>query len=410
PYVNQEFDNLDDVYNFYNYYALHKGFGIRRSSSSKSSVTEELIWKKFVCDKEGWRAKNKEKYDESEVVSRCRETRDGCMASLNVRWKKYGKWVVTGFVEEHSHTLDTPRRTKKHRSHNVSHKISAAKDLMEQLHSCGMGSSLIAKAINTMGNITAITTDYVVSHLRKHRKKNVGREGYLVAMHFMKQMRLDSNFYFAIEYDSDGLQSMFLADVRTREEYFVFGDVIVFDITYKTNKFMMPFAPFTGVNHHKHESINSFFDGFVNSNTHLPKFVEQYNRALVLRRQAEEWKDYQTMNSNPKLITKFPFEKTVTDGYTTIMFKLFQAELHESVSCWYEIVSNHNAATTYIVGLCDEDKRKWWTVVYNEAQGVTLKCECAKFETEGYFCKHILKITQEGHLTLIPEQYMLKRW
>ncbi|GAV77819.1 FAR1 domain-containing protein [Cephalotus follicularis] len=130
PYLNQEFDHLHDVYNFYNRYALHKGFGIRKSSSSKSSVTGELIWKKFVCDKAGWRAKHKEKEDGSEVVGWSRETRDGCMASLNVRWKKHGKWVVTGFVEEHSHTLDTPRRTKKHRSHNVSHKIFAAKDLM----------------------------------------------------------------------------------------------------------------------------------------------------------------------------------------------------------------------------------------------------------------------------------------
>ena len=30
-----------------------------------------------------------------------------------------------------------------------------------------------------------------------------------------------------------------------------FSDVIVFDVTYKTNNFSMPFAPFTGVNHHR---------------------------------------------------------------------------------------------------------------------------------------------------------------
>ncbi|GAV86421.1 hypothetical protein CFOL_v3_29852 [Cephalotus follicularis] len=147
-------------------------------------------------------------------------------------------------------------------------------------------------------------------------------------MHFMKQMRLDPNFYFASEYDSDGtLRSMFWADARSREEYFVFSDVILFDVTHKTNKFMMPFA-----------------------------------------------------------------------------------DLHESVSCWYEMVSNNDATTKYIVGLCDEEKRKWWTVVYDELKGVTLKCECAKFETERYFCKHILRIMQERHLIVILEQYMLKRW
>ncbi|GAV84518.1 FAR1 domain-containing protein, partial [Cephalotus follicularis] len=198
PYLNQEFYNLDDVHNFYNCYALHKGFGIRRSSSSKSSATGELIWKKFVYYKEGWREEQR-KEDGNEVVSRCRETRDGCMASLNVHWKKHGKWVMMGFVEEHRHTLDTPRRTKKHHSHTVSHKISVAKDLMENLHTCGMGPSIVAKATNNMGNITKIAMEHVVNHLRNHRMNNVGQEGYLVAMHFMKQMRLDPNFYFATE-------------------------------------------------------------------------------------------------------------------------------------------------------------------------------------------------------------------
>ncbi|KAK9939545.1 hypothetical protein M0R45_016237 [Rubus argutus] len=32
--------------------------------------------------------------------------------------------------------------------------------------------------------------------------------------------------------------------------YQYFGDVITFDTTYRTNKYEMPFAPFTGVNHH----------------------------------------------------------------------------------------------------------------------------------------------------------------
>ncbi|GAB2291065.1 hypothetical protein Dimus_038142 [Dionaea muscipula] len=32
--------------------------------------------------------------------------------------------------------------------------------------------------------------------------------------------------------------------------YDYFGDVVVFDTTYRTNKYNMPFAPFTGVNHH----------------------------------------------------------------------------------------------------------------------------------------------------------------
>ncbi|GAB2270106.1 Protein FAR1-RELATED SEQUENCE 5 [Dionaea muscipula] len=39
-------------------------------------------------------------------------------------------------------------------------------------------------------------------------------------------------------------------DPRARMAYQCFGDVVTFDTTYHTNKYDMPFAPFTGVNHH----------------------------------------------------------------------------------------------------------------------------------------------------------------
>lgn len=52
--------------------------------------------------------------------------------------------------------------------------------------------------------------------------------------------------------DEDGfLRSIFWADFRSRNDVLTFGDVLVFDVTYKTNNLMMPFAPFIGVNHHR---------------------------------------------------------------------------------------------------------------------------------------------------------------
>ena len=38
---------------------------------------------------------------------------------------------------------------------------------------------------------------------------------------------------------------------RSISDYNLFGDVVCFDTTYKTNKYDRPFAPFVGVNHHK---------------------------------------------------------------------------------------------------------------------------------------------------------------
>ena len=46
------------------------------------------------------------------------------------------------------------------------------------------------------------------------------------------------------------MQNIFWVDVRSKAAYESFHDVIIFDITYLTNNYDMPFALFIGVNHH----------------------------------------------------------------------------------------------------------------------------------------------------------------
>ncbi|KAK1396793.1 hypothetical protein POM88_006656 [Heracleum sosnowskyi] len=61
----------------------------------------------------------------------------------------------------------------------------------------------------------------------------------------------DGGFCYEYQTDSDGcLTRIFWADVRGRKNYDVFGDVVSFDATYRTNKHGMVFVPFIGVNNH----------------------------------------------------------------------------------------------------------------------------------------------------------------
>jgi hypothetical protein len=71
------------------------------------------------------------------------------------------------------------------------------------------------------------------------------------------------------------LTHVFWADGICRKNYSLFGDVISFDTTYETNKYLRIFAPFTGLNHHSHcvtfgaafladETSDSFFWLFEN--------------------------------------------------------------------------------------------------------------------------------------------------
>ncbi|XP_077251984.1 protein FAR1-RELATED SEQUENCE 7-like [Tasmannia lanceolata] len=386
----------------------------------------------------------------------------------------------------------------------------------------------------------------------------MGKEGVLVAEYFQKKRSEDPNFQFAMELDINGnLRSMFWADSWAREAYLKFSDVIVFDVTYRTNMFKMSFAPFTGVNHHrqstlfgcallvdekeetftwlfqqwlqclfgkapgyiiidmdgamrnaiqtvfpdtrhrfcswhihKHlvehvpamretdsefcknykkwfytrqihdselkwkelvekykinengwlakmwelrshwvpayfrdtftagmtssgrsESINAFFDGYVNMNTTLKEFVDQYDRALEFRRKAESQEDFRSKTTKAVLMSRFKLEEEASKCYTRTMFDRFQVEFKDSLDCWHEKTDKNGNTTEYVVGLSVDEKWKWCKVLYDDSEeGVKATCECAKCEIEGILCKHILRIMTKKQLSRIPQRYILNRW
>ncbi|XP_028118377.1 protein FAR1-RELATED SEQUENCE 5-like [Camellia sinensis] len=70
--------------------------------------------------------------------------------------------------------------------------------------------------------------------------------------------KADANPYFFYKYDKDQenrLGKLFWADSRSRLDYAAFGDVLVFDTTYKTNAYNKPFVIFIGVNNHFETTI-----------------------------------------------------------------------------------------------------------------------------------------------------------
>nr|XP_048321205.1 protein FAR1-RELATED SEQUENCE 5-like [Ziziphus jujuba var. spinosa] len=119
PKVGQEFESIDGAHEFYIKYAKEAGFSVRSSSTKRCKCAKEVVRKEFVCFKEGVSSiKDGER-------KMCRGmTRENCKAKLAMVRSKTGKFVITVFVEEHSHPLSTPRRVHLLRSH---HSVSEAK-------------------------------------------------------------------------------------------------------------------------------------------------------------------------------------------------------------------------------------------------------------------------------------------
>ena len=67
-----------------------------------------------------------------------------------------------------------------------------------------------------------------------------------------RKNELNESFYFAYELDDDQwLKHVFWLDGISKRNYALYGDVVSFDTTFDTNRYMMIFAPLTGLDNHR---------------------------------------------------------------------------------------------------------------------------------------------------------------
>ncbi|XP_020258831.1 protein FAR1-RELATED SEQUENCE 5-like [Asparagus officinalis] len=112
PLVGIKFTTYEEAYNYYNSYALLMSFGIRKSTINYYRKIRDVLDRKFVCDKKGYRSNR----DRTKIPFR-QETLMGCKAMMRVKLLENNLWEVTGFVEEHTnHVLSSPDKAKMHRS------------------------------------------------------------------------------------------------------------------------------------------------------------------------------------------------------------------------------------------------------------------------------------------------------
>ncbi|KAL7605571.1 hypothetical protein Lser_V15G18762 [Lactuca serriola] len=252
--LGKVFDTPDDAYTFYNDYSFLHGFGIRRDDTIKNPKTNEFFRKIYVCNKEGFKRMDKNDSSENEKKRR-RDVRTGCQAKLRITRHEDGKWLVDSFNDTHNHELTmTPTKVMKHRSHSSFHRSIEGKSLVVPFGQAGLKPSQIKKVVNIMktSNVVDVTSKQCVDVLFEQRKQHKGKEFYGLIKHFQDKILVDSDWYFVVDLSDDEYpRNIFWADGRLRDAYTKFRDVVVFDVTYMTNKFKMPFAPFTGVNHHR---------------------------------------------------------------------------------------------------------------------------------------------------------------
>ncbi|XP_058746145.1 protein FAR1-RELATED SEQUENCE 5-like [Vicia villosa] len=547
PYVGMEFDSLEKATDFYRLFSKAKGFGIRTRSSKANYCI-------LVCVREGKLPVKSTNDNNVEVKKKCSTMRMGCQASLTISKENNSHmWTVKSYDNNHNHVMASPKSVSYLRCHKNMN--SAAKNLIEKFSEEGLPTGKVASMFKESD--LAFSNRDCWNHMRNVRTNNLDIGDAQAVFNYCKHKQAqNSNFFYAIQCDDEArMVKKNWVDARSSLAYQHFGDVVTFDTTYKTNKYSMLFAPFTGVNHHlqsilfgcallqdeseisftwlfdtwleamngkkpisiitdqdlaigaavtkvfpqtrhrlclwhirkkfpeklahiyhkkskfKHElkrciresptvndfevdwqqimdtynlqenewlqrlfeireswipvynrktffagmnttqrseSINSFFDSFVNSTTTLQEFVVKFEMAVNNRYEAEKREDFESKHKSRILSIKSKIEGHATSIYTRNMFGKFQHELALVSQFTKHKFEKNGSQYRYQISNCFKDRDKFIVDINLDSKDAT--CTCQLFEFMGILCRHILTIFQTKNILQIPSQYILHSW
>ena len=159
------------------------------------------------------------------------------------------------------------------------------------------------------------------------------------------------------------------------------------------------------------ESMNSFFDGYVNSKTTLKQFVEQYDNALANKVAKENQEDFNSYNSTYPCITDYEMEKQVQSIYTNVKFKEFQQELKGKLYCEVSAIQSEESKYKVVEDCMFGESRRHlsFKVALNENDQEVM-CNCKLFEFKGILCRHAISVLIHRRIYTIPSKYILRRW
>ncbi|KAI3820774.1 hypothetical protein L1987_08322 [Smallanthus sonchifolius] len=278
PEIGMIFLTLDEAFRFYDVYAKTGGFTVRKNTQ----VTKHglVTLKYFVCSKEGQKFFCKvdtlsESNDPNSVVKQRRNRpsiRTGCQAHLRLQLCHNNQYKVYGFVEDHNHIFVD---SHDYQFLSAARKLSYNKeDLIYSLSKLNIGP---VKSFNIMrthygGFDKTGVTAVDCKNFKRDINTFIGKyDADMVVKRLLRKKQYIPDF--SCDYfngPENSLAGLFWADQEMKRNYTVFGDVVSFDATYRSNKYDMLFVPFTGIdNHHRNVTFGAALLGSETADTYI---------------------------------------------------------------------------------------------------------------------------------------------
>ncbi|XP_056692392.1 protein FAR1-RELATED SEQUENCE 5 isoform X2 [Spinacia oleracea] len=403
--LGREVLDLNDALNLYKAHARALGFSVRKGTSRRRGNNSVIFEKYFVCSKAGLRGKGRKEVrtksvigipttEGSESIASQRkrkvrvvnETRTDCKAYIRFKMTKEGKFVVTDHNIIHNHDF-----VKQEECHCLRSKLSTSKcvgKVIETMVASGSKQMDCCKYLCMEDRGKELDgdtkTDYLkfVSMLKMKNTKGGDMQNVLDVM--QQRTRDDSSFFYRVKVNDDNqIVSIFWRDSMMVEDYMAYRDVLIFDTTYRINRYSLICAPFVGINKHwkttmfacafisdeKTETFEWLLETFKNSMSGLvPKsiFTDQNLpvtnavakvfptarlRLCIWHLQTNFISHFDMLKSNPTF--KDDFNKCLTGCDNE----------EEFLKCWTEMISTYGLEESFWFSRLYDLRDKWCTAL-----------------------------------------------
>ncbi|XP_042412326.1 protein FAR1-RELATED SEQUENCE 11-like [Zingiber officinale] len=255
PYVGQSFRTDDEAQEYYTNFARKSGFAIRRERSKGNQAHPLGVYKReLVCHRAGVSLPRKTaelKRQRNKKSSRCK-----CEAQMIIK-KNVSKgtscWIVIQFSNDHNHELLDCEEVR----HLPAYRTipPAVRERILVLAKAGCTVNLMMKALEMERGVKPGQLSFTERDLRNflQASKNIDRdtEGSELLQACANMKDKNQNFRYKYTLDTNNkLEHIAWSYPDAIHAYKVFGDVVIFDITYRLYAYDRPFGVWFGVDNY----------------------------------------------------------------------------------------------------------------------------------------------------------------
>ncbi|XP_076915910.1 protein FAR1-RELATED SEQUENCE 5-like [Bidens hawaiensis] len=362
------FDSVELAYGFYVSYAHTSGFSVRKNSGYSNHGLPKL--KYYVCSEEGFKtASEYNTLDDANNGKRKHRKpfkRTGCGAHIKFRLNE----------------MDYVKESTIHALSQVNVGPVRAFNILKSLYG---GYKQVGATKNDFKNFKTRQNEYINEY-----------DADMLIKRLEKKKKYCPNFSFEYTIKEEGsLGGLFWVDEDSKKNYMVFGDVVGFDATYRSNKYDLVLVLFTGIDNHNRnitlgaallesetaESYGWLLRAYLNTFGSAPKVVVT-DQDVAMKRAIQDQLEIEDGIHSFASVTR----QQVDD------FMKFEIEdLKQPCSTFFEFIGAIHC------------------VMFRSADQ-TMSCSCRRFELFGLLCRHIFYVLRICFVTKFPKRYIVRRW